>query len=117
MNDINMNCEDEFNFRAKRTENDYKNSAEEILYYDKFNEKEKMIFNERIDLNSNQDINLFKKDQNSENFLTNSHTNKTEKKSKYPNFQSHLQLTPADDIEIPKIKYYNYIFNIGSPMN
>ena len=37
--------------------------------------------------------------------------------NKYPNFQSFLQIHPKDDIEIPSIKYYNYIFNIGSPTN
>ena len=38
-------------------------------------------------------------------------------KNKYPDYQSFLQTSPKDNAEIPSIKYYNYIFNIGSPFN
>ena len=59
------------------------------------------VFNDFLDIN----INLNESSSNNDS------------KNKYPDFQSSLQLIPKDNAEIPSIKYYNYIFNIGTPIN
>ena len=91
MNKINMKKYDEFNFRKKRTENDNN-------------------WNKYLNL---EDENAFINDKNMNLFLAQSDCDK----NKYPDYKSFLQTNPKDEADIPSIKYYNYIFNIGSPFN
>ena len=99
MNEINTLKKEEYNFRQKRTENG--------------NESRKSKNNRETNLkNIYQDDAFIAK----ENLNTFNIQNDNEK-NKYPDFNSFLQIHPKDNIEIPSIKYYNYIFNIGSPLN
>ena len=100
--------------RKKRTEN--KNnilSKNRIIIYSDINknEIESSEYNENIISNNNKEIDN-KKNQNIDINYNDINDN-----NRYPNFQSFLQLYPKDDAKIPQIKYVNYIFNIGSPIN
>ena len=94
MNEINLSKYNECNFRKKRTENEY-NKNNYIIKDDKL-------------LNAFHDNN-----ENLNSFFVQGDSSK----NKYPDYQSFLQTSPKDNAEIPSIKYYNYIFNIGSPFN
>ncbi len=94
MNEMNMNKYDECNFRKKRTENDY-------------NKNNYLIKDDKL-------LNIL--DENNEN-MNSFFIQSNSAKNKYPDYQSFLQTSPKDNAEIPSIKYYNYIFNIGSPFN
>ena len=99
MNEINMQKYEECNFRKKRTEEEY--------YKSNLRKENKILssYNNNIFMdNENININQFKIKNNSE-------------KNKYPDYQSFLQIYPKENAEIPSIKYFNYIFNIGSPFN
>ena len=121
MNENNIQYS-EYNYRAKRTEYDYNNHSNQkiMLNFENKNENGKTNNIEYINSNSNKDIN---KDEFMNNYQNNVNndlldiSSNDNTKDKYPNFQSFLQLNPKEDIEIPTIKYYNYIFNIGSPSN
>ena len=111
MNDENKEFE-EYKFRVKRTEKEYNNlSKQKIIINSNINENCNIGYNEdnnnnNVFLEKNKVMNINSYDIFNEN-----------PQNKYPNFQSFLQIHPKDDIEIPSIKYYNYIFNIGSPTN
>ena len=99
MNDINTLKQDEYNFRQKRTENG--------------NKYEKTKISEETNIkNMGQDDAFITKENINEFNIPNDN-----EKNKYPDYNSFLQIHPKDNIEIPSIKYYNYIFNIGSPLN
>ena len=120
----NISIYNEFAFRTKRTENEYNNNSSNqkiLLNYDVNNvekEKEKTENNENINSNIKTDF-INKTVFMNKNNLTIDSFNISDDNinNKYPNFQSCLQLYPKDDIEIPSIKYYNYIFSIGTPSN
>ena len=125
MNENNFGPFNEYEFRIKRTEKEYNNRSNQkiLLSYDfEKNEKRKLEFNK-----DNMNLNFNKEKDNNDPEFTNEFQNDLNINSyepsnnieanKYPNFQSFLQLTPKENIEIPLIKYYNFIFNIGSPSN
>ena len=102
------------NIRKKRTENKHNNLSKNKIIINsdinkneieqnEFDEKINLNYNKKIDNNKNQNLDINSYDLNDNN--------------RYPNFQSFLQLYPKHDVEIPPIKYTNYIFNIGSPAN
>ena len=99
MNDINTFNQEEYNFRQKRTENG--NESKRIKRKEETNIKN--IYQDEAFI-SKENMNTFNIQNDNE-------------KNKYPDFNSFLQIHPKDNIEIPSIKYYNYIFNIGSPLN
>ena len=99
MNEINMLQYEVNNSRKKRIANE--DEYEKIKQYEE-NKKKNMY-------NDDQFMNI--ENLNSFNFQSDN------EKNKYPDFQSFLQIHPKEDVEIPSIKYYNYIFNIGSPFN
>ena len=129
MNDNNNNkATNEYQYRTKRIEKQYNNQSDKkILLTYNINDNNKNGVKECD--NENENINLIlskdKDNNNSEfmndyqNYLNISSMDETNNKNKnrYPDFHSFLQLNPTDDIEILPIKYYNYIFNIGSPSN
>ena len=104
MIEINIPRYDECNFRKKRTENDY--NKINIKLENKKEEENRMmnIYNNDIFKDNNENMNTFNIQNDND-------------KNKYPDYQSFLQIHPKENIEIPSIKYYNYIFNIGSPFN
>ena len=127
MND-NNNELNEYQFRTKRIEKQYSNQSDKkiLLTYniDDNNKKGIKDYNNENG-NTNIIINEDKNNNNPEfmienqnylniNIIDESNNNII---NKYPDFHSIIQLNPKDDIEIPSIKYYNYIFNIGSPSN
>ncbi len=99
MSEINIQKYAECNFRRKRTENEYN--------------KNNIIKKEMKNLNLNSDID-FINNENINSFIIQNDNNNT---YKYPEYKSFLQLYPKENAEIPSIKYYNYIFSIGSPFN
>ena len=125
MNENNFGPFNESEFRIKRTEKEYNNRSNQkiLLSYDfEKNEKRKLEFNkDNMNLNfnkekDNNDLEIANEYQNDLNINSYEPSNNIET-NKYPNFQSFLQLTPKENIEIPLIKYYNFIFNIGAPSN
>ena len=125
MNENNFGPFNESEFRIKRTEKEYNNRSNQkiLLSYDfEKNEKRKLEFNK-----DNMNLNFNKEKDNNDPEISNEYQNDLNINSyepsnnieanKYPNFQSFLQLTPKENIEIPLIKYYNFIFNIGAPSN
>ena len=94
--DINKDKKEK-NFLIYNNENMNQNYSENNNNKSRFTN----VFNDFLDVN----INLNESSSNNDS------------KNKYPDFQSSLQLTPKDNVEIPSIKYYNYIFNIGTPIN
>ena len=99
MNEINTLKKEEYNFRQKRTENG--------------NESRKTKKNGETNMKNIYQDNIFTTNEN----LNTYNIQNDNEKNKYPDFNSFLQIHPKDNIEIPSIKYYNYIFNIGSPLN
>ena len=99
MDEINKLKQEEYNFRQKRRQN--QNEYETIKKYEETNIKNMYQDNAFI---AKENMNIFNIQNENEN-------------NKYPDFKSFLQLHPKDNEEIPSIKYYNYIFNIGSPVN
>ena len=99
MNEINTRKQEEYNFRQKRTQN--QNEYETIKKNEEANIKNMYQDNAFI---TKENMNIFNIQNENEN-------------NKYPDFKSFLQIHPKDDVEIPSMKYYNYIFNIGSPVN
>ena len=122
MNDNNRDF-NEKSFRTKRTENDYNNQSNQriILNFD-INKTEKEIDskNENIDLNYNKNYDnnndFINENENILDLNSFYQSNEIPVKN-YENFQSFLQLNPKEGIELPREKYYNFIFNIGSPSN
>ena len=127
MNDNNKQF-NEYQYRTKRIEKQYNiqtnkkilltfnindNDNKETKEYN--NEKENM----NIIINKEKENNIPEFMNENQNYLNISSLNESnsEIKNKYPDFHSFLQLNPKDDKEILQIKYYNYIFNIGSPSN
>ena len=111
----------EYAFRTKRMENDYNKQSNQkiLLKYDvKSNDKEQYENNENINSFNNIDI-INRTEINNKNqdslFIDSFNISNDNINNKYPNFQSFLQLYPKEDIEIPSIKYYNFIFSIGTP--
>ena len=125
-----------YEFRAKRTakENEKKLNHKILLTYDvkkNKNEKELKTFldsakseitynNKNINQNYSENNNKSRFSNAFDDFLdinidSNGLSSSKNPKNKYPDFQSFLQLTPKNDIEIPSMKYYNFIFNIGTP--
>ena len=111
MND-NNNQFNEFNYRTKRI--DYENHSNQKILLN-FEIKSEKKINEKINSNSTEDE-FVNNNQNNINIDSPNIFNDNVP-NKYPNFRSFLQLKPKEDIEIPTIKYYNFIFNIGSPSN
>ena len=95
MNEINKKKYEDCNFRKKRTEDDYN--------INKLGQDNKALYL------CNENALLDNENMNSINFQN------YNDKNKYPDYQSFLQIHPKENAEIPSIKYYNYIFNIGSP--
>ena len=122
----NNNQLNEYQFRTKRIEKQYNNDSNKkiLLTYD-INDNSKIKEYNKENENKNIIVNK-DKENNSPEFMNENHNylnfnlldeSNHEAKNKYPDFHSFLQLYPKEDIEIPSIKYYNYIFNIGSPSN
>ena len=102
MDEINMPKYDECNFRKKRTENEYiKNDNQKIK--------------DEITIKNMDKIDNYQENINIENLINNNSNDRII--NKYPDFKSFIQIYPKEDADIPSIKYYNYIFNIGSPFN
>ena len=118
-----------YEFRTKRTakRNKRQFNPKIMLTYDinkDKKEKNLLIYN-----NENMNQNYSENNNNKSRFTNvfndfldvninlNESSSNNDSKNKYPDFQSSLQLTPKDNVEIPSIKYYNYIFNIGTPIN
>ena len=116
-----------YEFRTKRTakRNKRQFNPKIMLTYDinkDKKEKNLLIYN-----NENMNQNYSENNNNKSRFTNvfndfldvninlNESSSNNDSKNKYPDFQSSLQLTPKDNVEIPSIKYYNYIFNIGTP--
>ena len=126
MNENNREEYKEYAFRTKRIENDYNNQSNQkiLLKYDvNSNDNENNDKNEnKENINSYNNMDKLNrtefnnKNQNSL-FIDSFNISNDNINNKYPNFQSSLQLYPKEDIEIPPIKYYNFIFNIGTPSN
>ena len=122
MNDNNRDF-NEKSFRTKRTENDYNNqSNQRIILNFNINKTEKEIDSkdENIDLNYNKNYDnnndFINENENILDLNSFYQSNEIPVKN-YENFQSFLQLNPKEGIELPREKYYNFIFNIGSPSN
>ena len=98
MTEINIQKYAECNFRKKRTENEY--NKNNIIS----KENKNFNLNSENDFMNNENINSFMAQNDNSN-------------NKYPGYKSFLQIYPKENAEIPSIKYYNYIFNIGSPFN
>ena len=102
MDEINMPKYDECNFRKKRRENEYiKNDNQKIK--------------DEITIKNMDKIDNYQENINIENLINNNSNDSII--NKYPDFKSFIQIYPKEDADIPSIKYYNYIFNIGSPFN
>ena len=105
----------EYEYRKKRTENDYYDHSNQMIILN-FENKNKKSNNEK--LNSNSIKEEFPNNyQNNLNIDSSGETSNDNVINKYPNFQSFLQLKPREDVDIPQMKYYNFTFNIGSPSN
>ena len=117
-----------YEFRTKRTakRNKRQFNPKIMLTYDinkDKKEKDLLIYNnENMNQNYSENNNKSRFTNVFNDFLDinlnlNESPSNNDSKNKYPDFQSSLQLTPKDNVEIPSIKYYNYIFNIGTPTN
>ena len=119
-NNIGFN---EYEFRTKRTSKENKKQSEQkimLTYNVNKNEQEPLIYNnENLNKNYTEDHNgpgiTMQLEDNLDLNFNQKELSNNGSKNKYPDFHSFLQLTPKDDIEIPTIKYPNYIFNIGNP--
>ena len=128
MTDNNNITFNNYEFRTKRTakRNKRQLNPKIMLTYninkDK-KEKDLLIYNnENMNQNYSENNNKSRFSNVFNDFLDididlNESLSNNNSKNKYPDFHSSLQLTPKDNVEIPSIKYYNYIFNIGSPFN
>ena len=127
MNDNNKQI-NECQYRTKRIEKQYSNQSNKKLllplYINDNNKKEikdddNEMENKNIIISNDKDNNIPEFMNENQNYLNISSLDESnnEVKKRYPDFHSFLQLNPKDDIEIPSIKYYNYIFNIGNPSN
>ena len=119
-NNIGFN---EYEFRTKRTSKENKKQSDRkimLTYNVNKNEQEPLIYNnENLNKNYSEDHNnqgiTMQLDDNLDLNFNQKELYNNGSKNKYPDFHSFLQLTPKDNIEIPTIKYHNYIFNIGNP--
>ena len=126
MTDNNNITFNNYEFRTKRTAKRNKRQLNQkiMLTYninkDK-KEKDLLIYNnENMNQNYSENNNKSRFSNVFNDFLDididlNESLSNNNSKNKYPDFHSSLQLTPKDNVEIPSIKYYNYIFNIGTP--
>ena len=119
-NNIGFN---EYEFRTKRASKENKKQSEQkimLTYNVNKNEQEPLIYNnENLNKNYTEDHNgpgiTMQLEDNLDLNFNQKELSNNGSKNKYPDFHSFLQLTPKDNIEIPTIKYPNYIFNIGNP--